>query len=473
MTATPSTRTATHTIAGVLIAMALIESLSGITQGYVNPILPALGNELAIDDPTINFIFLISQLGFAVLTPIISRLGDSYGYRPVLRISVVVVAAGVFLMALYPTLWTVTIGVVLITCVVGFIPLMMGILRISSSGDTRRGVSVMIGILMITIGLGGLLAGLVGINTPSLGFWVAVPFACLALVCAFLIPDAGTPTREPLALTPLLACSLGLVAFVVAISMAPDWGWDDARTIGSGLAAVVLLGAWIALDSTRTRQFVDLTIFRVPQVRVVSTATFFFGFASVSYLSTNGIFLYADASTSGYGFGLNSLQIAALFIVVSVFSLVSSLLTNRLLTIIGEKATLIMAGLVLAAAFAAMATLHHTLLGYCVGLALFGLGMGTYQSATRALSVEGVEPTKTATAAGVNELALSVGIAVGAAVVKLLSTVFVAAGHTTLTGLTTIWIALGAAGLISAGVSAFYPRKLPLAESASDRMETV
>ncbi|MEZ2391855.1 MFS transporter [bacterium RCC_150] len=277
-TAPPAAAAATRrTITGMIIAMALIESLSGVTQGYLNPILPALGPVFSIDDPTINGIFLISNVAFAVLTPIISRLGDSYGYRRVLRGSTVVVALGVFMMALWPSLWTVTLGVVLLTCVVGFIPLMMGILRVSNPGQTRTGVSVMIGMLMIMVGAGGLLAGIIGIDQPTLGFWVAVPFAVVALVCSFVLPDAGTPTREGLALVPLLACSLGLIGFVVALSMGPDWGWFDAKTLGAGILGLALLAYWMVLDARDTsgKRFMDLRLLAVPRIRTVSTATFF------------------------------------------------------------------------------------------------------------------------------------------------------------------------------------------------------
>jgi MFS family permease len=184
-TVAPATAAITRrTIIGMIVTMAVVESLSSVTQGYLNPILPALGPVFTIDDPTINGIFLISNLSFAVITPIISRLGDSYGYRLVLRWSTAVVTLGVFMMALWPSLWTVTAGVVMLTCVVGFIPLMMGILRVTSSAHTRSGVSVMIGVLMITVGGGGLLAGIIGANDPTLGLWVAVPFAVAALACA-------------------------------------------------------------------------------------------------------------------------------------------------------------------------------------------------------------------------------------------------------------------------------------------------
>ncbi|MFF5793068.1 MFS transporter [Paeniglutamicibacter sp. NPDC012692] len=453
---------ARRTILGMIVAMALIESLSGVTQGYLNPILPALGPVFSIDDPTINGIFLISNVSFAVLTPIISRLGDSYGYRLVLRWSTGVVTLGVLLMALWPSLWTVTVGVVMLTCVVGFIPLMMGILRVTSPGHTRTGVSVMIGVLMIMVGAGGLLAGIVGVTDPTLGFWVAVPFAVAALVCSFLLPDAGTPTREGLAVTPLLACSLGLIGFVVALSMGPDWGWWDVRTIGCGLLGLALLAAWAVLDSRNPgvgKRFMDLRMLANPRIRAVSLATFFFGFASISYFGTNGIFLHANPDKAGYGFALSPFMIAIVLAVASVFSLISSLSTAPLLRIFGERATLVFAGLLLAGGFAVMAVAHASFVAYCVGFAMFNLSLGMYQAATRSLSVEGVPLEETSTAAGLNELALSVGIAVGAAVVKMISSTFAVSGRISEGGLIAIWGALAVAALVAAAASASYPKR--------------
>lgn len=451
-----------RTIAGMVVAMALVESLSGVTQGYVNPILPALGPIFLIDDPTINGIFLISNVSFAVLTPIISRLGDSYGYRLVLRWSTAVVAAGVLMMALWPSLWTVTVGVVMLTCVVGFIPLMMGILRVTSPGHTRTGVSVMIGVLMIMVGAGGLLAGIAGVNDPTLGFWVAVPFAVAALAASFVLPDAGTPTREGIALAPMFACSLGLIGFVVALSMGPDWGWLDARTLGSGLLGLTSLAVWAVLDSRNTRsrnRFMDLRMLANPRIRAVSLATFFFGFASISYFGTNGIFLHANPDKTGYGFALSPLMIAVVLAAASVLSLVSSLLTSRALRAFGERATLALAGLLLAGGFVVMIAAHSSLAGYCAGFALFNISLGMYQAGTRSLSVEGVPLDETSTAAGLNELALSVGIAVGAAVVKLISSSSAESGRITESGLVSIWGMLAVTALIAAAVSARYPKR--------------
>lgn len=458
----PSQHSSTRTgIVGILGLMVVIESLSGVAQGYLNPILPALGPVFDIDAAAINGIFLISNISFAVLTPLISRLGDSFGYRRILRSSTAVVAAGALLMAFVPTLPTVILGVVLLTAVVGFIPLMMGILRIVHPESIRTGVSYLIGTLMITIGVGGLIAGVLGASDPLRGFWIGVPFALAALVCSFFVPDAGIPTRERLALMPMTASLIGIIAFIGGISQGPDFGWTDWKTLSLLGVGVGLLGVWWYLDSRpaeSTPRFIDLRLLKRRSLRSVSLATFFFGFASISYFGTNGIFLNADATVAGYGFGFSPLLIAIVLATASLLSFLSSICTAPLMTLWSERGTLVLAGLMLTVAFAVMVIGHASLGAYLLGFAVLNVSLGMYQAATRALSVEGVPITETSGAAGLNELALSVGIAVGAAVIKMISSASVTeAGTISPLGLNLIWLSLMIAALIAAVSGSRYP----------------
>ncbi len=448
-------------IAVVIAAMAVIEALSGITQGYLNPILPALGPELKISDTTINGLWVISSVAFAVMTPVISRLGDSLGCRLILRITAAMVAVGAIMMALWPTLVTITVGVVLLTFVVGFIPLMMGILRATDAAATRSGVGAMIGTLMITVGIGGLLAGVVGAERPTLGFWVAVPFAVLALIASFILPKGLEGTREPIAALPLALCTLGLVGFVTALSMGGAWGWTSPLTLGTGLGGIALLAAWWRLDIRKgVTQFIDLRMLAVPRVRTITIVTFLFGFASISYMGTNGIFLHADAATTSYGFGMSPLVIAIVLAATSALGFVSSIALPPYMRRVGERAALVTAAALLALGFLLMAVFHSTAVGYIAGFGVFYFGLGAYQAATRTLSVEGVPVAETATAAGVNELALSVGVAIGAAVVQLIATASVSAdGHIGLGGIYGIWVTLLGAAVLAGFVALKYPRK--------------
>lgn len=132
--------------------------------------------------------------------------------------------------------------------------------------------------------------------------------------------------------------------------------------------------------------------------------------------------------------------------------------TTPLMSRWSERNALVLAGGILAIAFAVMMLGHGSIVGYILGFGLFNLALGMYQSATRSLSVEGVPVTETASAAGLNELALSVGIAVGAAVIKLISSATVTeSGAISPTGLTLIWSSLLLAALIAAVAGSRYP----------------
>jgi len=448
---------------GMLILMITLESLSGVVQGFLNPILPALGPVFSISDATINGIFLLSNTSFAVLTPLISRMGDRFGYRKVLLFSTIAVSVGVFLMCFIPSLTTVLIGVVLITCVVGFIPLMMGIMRLTQPEQTRRGVSYLIGTLMVMVGAGGLLSGIMGVANPLFGFWLGIPFAIAGIVCAFLLPEVPTPAREPMALAPMACCLIGLVLFISGLSMAPNWGWLSPLTLISLAVGIVLLLSWIRQDSRESsdvRRFTDLRMLKLRSIRSVSTATFFFGFASISYFGTNGIYMHADPAKAGYGFGFSTMGIATVLAVTSVLSFASSLGAGNLMSRTSERMALTLSGLVLAAGFIIFLTLGENLAGYLFGFSLFNLALGAYQSATRSLSVEGVPVAETSSAAGINELALSVGIACGGAVIKMLSSAHTSeSGAITPAGIHWIWAVLAVAALFAAVAGSRYPHR--------------
>jgi len=451
---TPTVRA--RNASALIVAIALIECLSGITQGYLSPIIPGLGGQFHISDATVNGIFVISNVAFAVFAPVIPRLGDSFGHGRVLRISIGLTAIGAVVMAVVPNLTTVIIGVVMITCVVGFIPLMMGIMRVAIPGHAKSGTGVMVGVLMLTVGLGGLFAGYVGQHKPTLGFWVAVPFAALAIVGSFLLPATDVPTREPVAVRPLLSCTLGLIGLVTALSMGPQWGWGDVRTLGAGVVGLVLLAAWIFQDACGHHRFVDLGIFRTGHLRVNTLASFFFGFASISFLGTNGIFLASDRSTTGYGFGYDSLQIAWVVAATMAASLVASFVAGRLLGPLGGRRALLVSALLLVLGYVFLLTMRSSLGEYAVGAAFFGLGMGSYQAVIRPLSIEGVPESETAASAGVNELSLSIGAAIGTAAIELLQQSNAHEGRLTGHGLDLILSMLAGAALLALVISFFY-----------------
>lgn len=442
----------------LIALMALVEALSGATQGYINPLLPALGPVFDITDPTISGLFVVSNLAFAVFTPIISRLGDLYGNLRVLRVTTIIVTAGVVLMAVVPTLTTVVLGVTVMACVVGFVPMMTSILRHYSPAHTRLGVSVMVGSLFLSLGLGAMIAGVVGRDNPVTGFWVAVPVAVIAVIATWFLPRGPEPVRGALAWTPMIASALGLIGLVTATSMGPEWGWTDARTIACAIVGLGLITFWVVYDVRAKNPFVRMQMFKVPQVRTISILTFFFGFATIGYLGTNSIFLRSDPVATGYGFAFDPSMLALVYLCLNLIGFLTSLGTSRMLNGLGEKFTLTFSSLLIASCFALLLLFHDRQTVSLVGLGLLGASMGIYQASARSLCVEAVPKEETATAAGINELALSIGIACGAATIKMIASSTTAEASIPLEGFQIMWAILCGIAVISAAISLTYRR---------------
>lgn len=443
----------------LLGSMALVELLSGVTQGYLTPLLPSLGETLQITATGQTRIYLLSQVAFAVWTPILAKLGDAYGYRRFLRIAIALVAVGSLMMAASPSLTTISVGVVLQAAVVGFMPLLIGILRYEASEHRRFGTGLLVGVLTASVGLGGVIAGSLSEHSATLGLWVAVPVAVLAVAASLVLPDGPRRNGQRLPVAPLALLTGGLIGLVLGLSLGDAWGWGSARTFGLLAAGLLALAAWVIVDFRTANPLVDPWVLRNRSVAIVSGVTFCLAFSTIGFFGANAIFLGSTPAQAGFGLSYGPQAIALVALALNIFALATSLATATLLRRLGERCTLALSGAAIAASFLALLAWHESALQYLAAIALLGLGFGGYQASTRTLCVEGVPEEDTAMAAGINELALSFGAAIGASVVGA-----IIAAHQTPSGVTAgaytwIWLTCAGVAIAGAGLGLCYRRQ--------------
>jgi MFS family permease len=447
---------------GMLAAMVLVVVLSGVVQGYLTPLLPELGARLGIDGVGQNNLYLLANVAFAVLTPLLSRLGDLHGHRRLLRVSLALVAAGSLLMAVWPTPATLAVGMVLQGAVVGFFPLLAGILRSRAPERGRTGMSLLVGALLISIGVGGLVAGALSERHAVAGLWTAVPVAVLAVTAGLVLPDSDGPRGGRFHYGAALLLTLGLIALVLVLSEGGSWGWTTPRTLGLGAGAVLVLAAWVAVERRATHPLVNVRMLSERRLAVVSAHTFCAAFGCIGFLGANALFLGADPDVTGYGMGLGPQTIAAVSLAMVVAGFAGSTATPRLARRIGDRAVLATGGLLIALGFLGMVLFHSTLPQYVACALLVGLATGLFEAVTRSLSAEIVPERETALAVGLNELALSLGAAIGAAVIGGLFTAHQAGGHIALGGFLWSWGACAAVAVLgSAAALAYGARRTP------------
>lgn len=414
----------------MLTTMAFVILLSGIAQGYLTPLLPAVGLSLHISTVGQNNIYLLSQVAFAVMTPLLSRLGDLYGHRRLLRVSIAMVAGGSLLIAVRPSTVTLAVGVVLQGAVVGFFPLLVGILRSRAPERNRSGISLLVGVLLLSIGVGGLVAGALSERHAEAGLWTAVPVAVLAVVAGIVLPPSDAPRGGRFHYGAAVLLTAGLVALVLVLAQGSAWGWRAPRTLALAVAAVVLLAIWVTVERRSANPLVSVRMLSNPRLAVVSCFTFCASFGTIGFLGANALFLGASRSATGYGMDLGPQAIATISLAMVTAGFAGSALTPRLTRRLGDRAVLASAGGLVALGFLGMILFHGTLTQYVVCALVVGLATGLFESITRTLSAEAVAEQETALAVGLNELALSLGAAIGAAVIGAFFAAHVKAGST-------------------------------------------
>src|SRR5580698_8721240 len=143
----------------LVAALACVTFAEGALLGVVPTTVAGLGRLFGASACTLNWVSTAQLLATGVCTPAFSRLGDTLGYRRVLRVAVLLAAAGAVLAALAPDFGLLLAGRALQGPIGAFTPLAVGILRDRlDTGRLRRGIGVVVGALTAGSAVGLLIA---------------------------------------------------------------------------------------------------------------------------------------------------------------------------------------------------------------------------------------------------------------------------------------------------------------------------
>jgi MFS family permease len=197
-------------------------------------LIPALGDlktQLHTDSSGVAWTLTGYLIAAAVFTPLFGRLGDMFGKRRMLVLSLGAFVFGSIIAALGNSLETVVLGRVLQGVGGGIFPLCFGIIR---DEFPRERVGQSIGLISATLGIGGGLGLVIGgllVDHASYHwiFWLSAAMSAAAAVAIFLyIPESPDRTPGKVDVRGAAVLGVGLVLPMVAISRANTWGWSSA-----------------------------------------------------------------------------------------------------------------------------------------------------------------------------------------------------------------------------------------------------
>jgi EmrB/QacA subfamily drug resistance transporter len=320
--------------------------------------------------------------------------------------------------------------------------------------------------------LGPVVGGLLVAGSWRWVFFVNVPIGLAALLAGWRrLPDvAGHPGRRPDVLSALYV-TLGVGALTLGLVEGNSWGWGSPRVLAALVAALVLLGAFVAHTARGANPLVDPQLFRVRTFTGASAVALLFSIAFGGMLLSVVLWMQ---NVWGWSALRTGLAVAPGPLMVPVFSF---LVAGRLIArfgpgvVIGAGATIYAAGIT---SWALRAGLHPDYAGQVLpGMLMTGTGVGLTLPTFMATGAGALPPSAFATGSAVINMLRQVGLAVGVAVlVAVLGTsgspssasAELASKHVVLAAYRAAWVVVAAASLAAALTGAALLRERPRRE---------
>ena len=354
---------------GIMLVSVLAIFAFSLGQTGVTPLLPAVQRELGTSTTWSTWIITAFLVVGAATTPVIGRLGDQYGHKPVLQATLVMLGVASVGAALAPN-----VGV-LIACralsgVSGaFLALTLALAR-QHVRPARVGATIVaVATAMTCANIAGVTLVPVLADAQSwrwLYVLVALSAAAALASSVHAVPTAPTVPRGRIDVlgAALLAFAVGLL--MLGLTEAHIWGFGSAEIIGLFVGSAVAGTLWIVVELRVAEPMIDLRIVGGRAVAPLVAATFLAGSGVFSSLMLVSRLVAVPRGEPArvqrlvhYGFGADSTEVGLFLLSGMLAGLVVSVSLRVLAARFGWKGTLV-AVLGLSALGLACVALWHT-----------------------------------------------------------------------------------------------------------------
>ena len=442
---------------------------AGITvalmQTLVIPLVPELPKLLHASAAGTAWAITATLLAAAVATPIMGRLGDMYGKRRMLLISIGMLITGSVVAALSSSLIPMIGGRALQGLAAGVIPLGISIMRDELPSEKLGTATAQ---MSASLGVGGALglpaAALLAenFNWHTL-FWLSAALGAIVFVLVLrLVPESSVRSGGRFDVLGGAGLSVGLISLLLAISQGADWGWTGGRTLGLFALAVAALLAWGWWERRTDEPLVDLRTTARPQVLLTNLASMVFGFAMFAMSLVLPQLLQMPKAT-GFGLGQSMLASGLVMGPSGLVMLITAPFSAKISKTRGPKVTLMLGAVVVAAGYGVGSVLMSSVWELVLVSLLIGAGIGLAYGAMPALIMAAVPVSETAAANSFNTLMRSIGTSVSSAVAGvILAQLTISLGGYTLpsqTGFRVVLLIGAGAALTALAIASFIPAR--------------
>jgi EmrB/QacA subfamily drug resistance transporter len=390
--------------------------LATINSGTLIIALPDLERSLHTALLELVWVILVYMIASTVLVLSAGRLSDQFGRKKAfiggfIMFGLASLGAGFAGSGTELILWRIVQGV-------GGSFLFANAAAIVTDAFPRRQLGLAMGTntMVAAIGLviGPVLGGALVTFSWTWVFWFNVPLALVGSLWAGRILRELTGRDEVTTFdgAGTVTFLLGLTGLVLGISKGGISGWGDPVVIGSLIAAMIMLPAFVVIERHHRAPMLDLTIFTNRLFSAASAAAFINGLARFALMF---VFVFYFQGVQGDSPILAGLKLAPMAVGMLISSPLAGIWADRR----GSRGLAVLGMLVGAAALALMTTLERDTSYWASGTYLFlvGVGSGMFNSPNTAAMMGTVAPHRRGVAAGARVLVQNTGAVISIAFV--------------------------------------------------------
>jgi MFS family permease len=449
-------------VAAIIGFLFFIEFSSGILQGYYTPLFSKLIGHWEVSDASITWFVTVQTLSAGVCVPVLSKIGDIYGHRRILRIAIIAVTLGSILVAFAPSYSLVLVGRVLVGPLSVYLPLETAIVHSKFAQATaRRAIGMLTASLTLGVTVGSVAGGIFG-GMPNMTVVLLIPvvFLVLSVVAVFVAVPESTERATPKIDVPGfigLAVVMLLLMGSLEIAGAPGMGFAALLLL---VGTVLVLVLWVWWELRAEVPAIDVRLVTKPQIWPAYFVSFVIGMTGIGAQTLLMTFMGANPKKVGYGFGFAPGMLSVLLIVGVLPATIISFFIANLAKKIGLLGVLT-AGLICCIAGSALLVFFNgSLVMVFISIIVNGLGSGMLLAALPSLIAEESPSDSTGIATGIYNSLKTLGAAIASAVFGMVLAFFVVKGTnaSSITGYLIAW-GIGGVGSLLALISLATIRK--------------
>ena len=398
-----------------LVVLALIGLGFSLQQSLVVPALTTIQRDLGASATTTTWLVTGFLLSSSVATPIIGRLGDMFGRKQVMLLSLVVLAVGTALAGVAQSIGLLVFARILQGLAGAIVPLSFGIVRDEFPPHRlASGIGIISAMLAVGAALGIVLSGpiVTGLGVTWL-FWLPMLTLAPTIAAAWrFIPASPIGVRESVDILGGVLLTAWLVCLLVAVSQSTSWGWLDDRTLLLFVGAVTFFVTWVVAELRCAIPLIDVRLLRTRTIASVNVVSFAAGFTMQSLFTFVTRFVQLPQST-GFGLGVRPSHAGLIVLPWSCGAFITGMISGRFAARFGSRRALLIGAIVTVLPSGLLALRHDSLLWIGAAMAATGVGTGFVTAAMPAILVSYAPPDQTGAAVGMNQNIRTIGGAVG------------------------------------------------------------